>query len=358
MCSTVDALGLVRLRQADADDRHARAARRLLRLAQQRRIRRAVLAVAGRVGGVRQLVVEGLDARRLDLGAAGALEPRLAREGPDQRHAAGVLRQRQQRAVVLEQHDAGRGGAAGEAVVGVEVGRVRRLRRARGRPLHEREQLADELVEPRLVEPAVAHGRDDGAGGRRAGHLQVQAGRDRCDAVVDRQPVRHHDAAEAPLLHEDLAQQAPALDAVLAVEAVVGGHHAPRVGLLHRDLERAQVDLAQRALVDDRVGVHAAGLVLVGDEVLEAGADAASLRAAHEGGRHPPAQHRVLGEVLEVAPGERRALEVDPRAEQHADALGAALRRDRPGDLLDEREVPRWRRARTRSGSTSRAACS
>ena len=292
---------------------------------------------------MRQLVVQVLEPRRLDLRAARALIARLAREAADQRHAAGILGQRQQRAVVLEQDDARRGRAPGDAVMRVEVRRRRRLRRPCHRALHEHEQLPDELIQARLVEPSLAHGLDDGRRSRRPRHLQMQAGGDRRDAVVDRQPVRHDDAAEAPLLDEDLAQQPPALHAVLAVQAVVGRHDRPRVGLVDGDLERAQVDLAQRALVHDRVGVHAPRLVLVGDQMLQAGTDAASLHAANERGRHPAAEHRVLGEVLEVAPAERRALEVDPRSQQHADALGAALRRDRTRNLLDELQIPRGR---------------
>ena len=42
-----------------------------------------------------------------------------------------------------------------------------------------------------------------------------------------------------------------------------------------------------------------------------------------------------------LRPRERRALEVDPRPQQDVDAFGATLGRDRAGDLLDERDVPR-----------------
>ena len=66
-------------------------------------------------------------------------------------------------------------------------------------------------------------------------------------------------------------------------------------------LERRQVELAQRALVDLGVDGHALGLGVVGDEVLDGGADAAGLHALDVGDADPAGEERVLGEALEVA---------------------------------------------------------
>ena len=78
-----------------------------------------------------------------------------------------------------------------------------------------------------------------------------------------------------------------------AVDVVVGGHHRPRVRLVDRDLERQQVQLAQRGLVEHAVHGVAVGLGLVRDEVLEAGADAA--RPAARGRRRRRACRSAAG---------------------------------------------------------------
>ena len=75
-----------------------------------------------------------------------------------------------------------------------------------------------------------------------------------------------------------------AVGAVLAVEPVVGGHDPEGAALLDRELEREQVDLAQRALVDHRVGEHAVVLGLVAGEVLHRAGHALGLGAPHERG--------------------------------------------------------------------------
>ena len=66
-------------------------------------------------------------------------------------------------------------------------------------------------------------------------------------------PVRHHEPVESPLVAEDRGEESLVLRAELTCEAVVGGHHAPGVALLHGGLERPEVDLAQDPLVDDHV---------------------------------------------------------------------------------------------------------
>ena len=120
------------------------------------------------------------------------------------------------------------------------------------------ESLAPRPAGPRHheVEPAV--------GGRRGG--------------LRGEPVGHEQAGPAPLPLQD-----PVVDVVLLggrhpVHVVVRRHHRPRVGVLDGDLERQQVELAERAVVDDAVHGVALGLGLVRDQVLEARADPRSCR--------------------------------------------------------------------------------
>ena len=126
----------------------------------------------------------------------------------------------------------------------------------------------------------------------------------------------------------------------LAVHLVVGGHEHGRVRGLEGDLEGAQVQLAQGALVDDRVDHHPRGLLVVRRVVLRAGGHPLGLDAAHERCGQHPGQVRVLGEVLEVAAAAWVPLEVQAGAEQDRHVLGAGLAAERRPDLLEQGRVP------------------
>jgi hypothetical protein len=84
------------------------------------------------------------------------------------------------------------------------------------------------------------------------------------------------------------------LGRVHAVDLVVGAHDGPRLGLLHHPLERAQVELPQRALVDIRADAHPVGLLAVDREVLERRPDPLALQPAHPLDREHAGQQRVL----------------------------------------------------------------
>ena len=157
----------------------------------------------------------------------------------------------------------------------------------------------------------------------RSGHHEILFLR-RAVQRADGRPVADHHAVEPPLRAQRRLQQV-VLRRRGAVDAVVPAHHRPRPGVDDRVLERAQVQLAQRALVDDDVDREAVGLEVVGDEVLGARRHAAGLQAADVGGGELAGQQRVLAHALEVAPAVRRAVQVDRRAEDDVDALAAGL---------------------------------
>ena len=177
-----------------------------------------------------QLVQRDIHLGGADLGAASALEPRGAGELAEHRDGqAGRVLQRQRAAVVLQQHEALRGRAAGQRMVRPGV----RVRRAPGPgPQHQPEHPGHRLVEHRLREPPGGHRGDDGpvAEPQVGRHLQVQPGGQCGDPVMHRAPVRHDQPVEAPLVPEHLGQQPPVLRRVLAVDLVVGAHHRPRPG--------------------------------------------------------------------------------------------------------------------------------
>ena len=201
-----------------------------------------------------------------------------------------------------------------------------------------------------LVDRARPHlggqGRPVGPAGAR--HLEVEAGPDRLGAVGEGEPVGDHESVEAPVPPQDPAEQRLAVGAVLTVEAVVGGHDAERTALGHRHLERQQMDLAEGALVDDRIGEHPLVLGLVAGEVLHRAGHPLGLGTPHEGGTEAAGQQRVLRVALEVATTERRPVEVDRGGEQHPARLHAGLRPDHRADPVEEIDVPGGAQRRTR----------
>ena len=289
-----------------------------------------------------QLVERDVDAGRVHLGAAGALEARGPREVADHGQPLAVAQVEGQQAVVLEQHRALARGPPGQVVVRVEV-----RRRGRGglreRVVDERQHPGDGLVEGGLVQRPGPHRLDDRAVAvaqlRR--HLEVEPGGDRGGPVVHRAPVGDDQAVEAPLLAQHLGQQPVVLGGVDAVDLVVGAHHRPRLGQRDHPLEGRQVDLAQRPLVDVGADPGPVGLLVVGGEVLQRGADALGLHADHERRTQLAGEPRVLGEVLEVAAAQRRALDVDTRPQEHRDVLGPGLPAERLPHLAHQVDVPR-----------------
>ena len=130
------------------------------------------------------------------------------------------------------------------------------------------------------------------------------------------------------------------LGGVGAVHPVVGGHHRPRLRLLDRHLEGRQVDLAQGSLPHLRADRVALELGVVADEVLDAGADVPALHAANVADRDTCGEVGILRVALEVASGQRRAVDVHRRCQQHLGALAARLLGQGHPHALDQLRVP------------------
>ena len=266
--------------------------------------------------------------------------------------------QREQRALVAGQHEAGRGGRAQLA------GNVDRRRGDRNGAVKAADpggqpQDADHLVvEQGLVDPPGPDRRQQGVAPRaeplrRARHGQVQRGPGGRLGGPGRRPVRHDQAVVAPLVVQDGAQQR-AFRHRRPVDPVVGGHHRPGTRLAHDGLERRQVELAQRPLVDPDVHGHPLGLRVVADEVLDGGTDPLALQAAHVGDPDPRGEQRVLGEALEVPAAVRGPVQVHRGGEQHVHALAPRLGGQQPADRRYPVAVPgggqRRRRRHVRRG--------
>src|SRR5450759_67196 len=118
------------------------------------------------------------------------------------------------------------------------------------------------------------------------------------------------------------------------------------LGLANGPLERGHVQLAQRPLGHVYVEVLTIRLGVVANVVLRTTAHAPRLQAADVGTGDPSGQERVLRELLEVAPADRGALQVDRWAEHHVDALATRLAGKQLADLTDELLVPAGRQGR------------
>src|SRR5450756_2703003 len=74
--------------------------------------------------------------------------------------------------------------------------------------------------------------------------------------------------------------------------------------------------------------------------MLEGRADALRLHPGDQGCGELAGEGRVLGEVLEVAPAQRRPLDVHARTEEHGDLVRAGLAAESLADARQQLDVP------------------
>ena len=156
--------------------------------------------------------------------------------------------------------------------------------------------------------------------------LLVQSGVRGSDCGVRGAVVGADEARKAPPLLED-REQRRVLARVGPVRARVAAHHRASLALDHRVVERGQVDLVQRALVDDVIvgGRVAVGLDVVDRVVLDLRDRPLRLDALDLSGRDCPGQQRILAERLKVPTPARIAVDVDCRSVDDVVALGPFL---------------------------------
>ena len=361
----VVALGLVRGRQAEEHHHHLGGPGLLDRLRPQVGVALRRLGheswgerdLARRADGVPDRREGVVEAGRHHLGAAGALVAGSAGEltdDGDRPAAAGV--EGEDRPVVLQQHRARRRDLAGQRVVGVGVEGLAGCKCWQC-PVDQRQDAGDGEVDVGQGEGARGNGREDLAltTAARRRHLEVEPGMHRRGPIVHGAPVGDDDAVVSPVPTQHVGQEPAVLRGVHAVDPVVGAHHGPRPRGGDDPFEGGQVDLPQRPLVDLGRHGHPVRLLVVRGEVFERGTHAPALDAAHERRAELAGEQRVLGEVLEVAPAQRRALHVHSGAEQHRDLLRPALVTQRDADAGEEVDVPGrgepGRRGKARGGN-------
>ena len=153
--------------------------------------------------------------------------------------------------------------------------------------------------------------------GRR--HFQIQPGGNAGNTVGNRAPVGHHITLKAPFLPKHIGQQPGILRGIDAVDPVVGAHHRPRLRLFHGCFKGGEIDFPQRPLIGVGAGAHAAVLLIVGGKVLDGGAHIAALHTVNIGGRHFTRQIGILRKILKISSAQRGTLDIDSRAQNHAE---------------------------------------
>ena len=211
----VVALGLVGLGQPDEDDDRVAAAGERARLVEQRGVGRLVVApVAGRVRPVAERgagIVEPVRRSRPSCPSPGsAARPRTRRRRRCRRPARAAAGRPRSSAAPSRRRP--RGGRA--------RGAPRRRRRGppRARPAVRSTSASSRSAARSSAASASRPAATARASSRiallaEAGHLEVEPGRERRDAVVDRAPVGHDDAVEAPLAAQDVREQLAVLAA-------------------------------------------------------------------------------------------------------------------------------------------------
>ena len=194
---------------------------------------------------------------------------------------------------------------------------------------------------PRRSRPPRAPSRTPSscAGVRR--HLEVEAG---LAAPATRSwtapQSRDHDTVEAPLVAQHLGEQEVVLAGVGAVDLVVGAHDRPRLARRDRPSEAAQVDLAQRPLVDLRVAPHRSVSWLLAAKCFTEVPTPWLWMPLTSALASSPATSGSSAKYSKLRPHSGERLMFDARAEQDADAQRAALLAERGADLLQQVGVP------------------
>ena len=218
----------------------------------------AAFVAAGGIESDGQTVERLAQVGGIDVARAGSLETHGLRHGSDDGDPR-PLGQRQDPALVLQQHSTLLGRPARQGMV-LPVVADRLLPQALYVPEDLLQNAPAAGVDTVCGQPARAYRRRHlifhiGAAAR---HAEVAAGSETFDAVAHAAPVGDNETVKAPLLTQDLRQQATVVAAVDSVQFGIGAHHRGGPAFLDSDLKARQIDLAQRPFIENGVGVEAA----------------------------------------------------------------------------------------------------
>ena len=125
-----------------------------------------------------------------------------------------------------------------------------------------------------------------------------------------------------------------------AIDAIVGAHDGPGIGLLQRDAERLQVNLVQRSFRHLRADRKPLKFLIVADKMLDTGGHPPALQAIDVGRGHRAAEVGVFGKAFKVAPGDGRARDVHRGGQQHVCPAAASFLGQGRAHLGDQVGIP------------------
>ena len=134
-------------------------------------------------------------------------------------------------------------------------------------------------------------------------------------------PVRHHNAAKAPFVAEDVLQKVVALLGKDAVDLVVGAHKSPGIRFPDHYLKPLQAHFAERPGVHTTVGIEAVQFYVICRKMLGAYSHALALDTAYPRCSHLAGKEGVFAVILKVTAAKGIALKVHSGTKDHVQAV-------------------------------------
>src|SRR5208283_549551 len=172
-------------------------------------------------------------------------------------------------------------------------------------------------------------------------HLNVETSVRSFGAVVNAiKEIGHDEAAKAPFVLENFAQEVGIFAGIVAADTVVSGHHGGNAGI-DDALEVRKVDFAESTLVDVDVKLGAVHFDGVQGKVFGAGHDVVALYTFERGDGHLAKKVRILTESFLSAAPARVAQKIQAQAAVEVAVPRANLLAHGITDAAFQVEVPR-----------------
>ena len=182
----------------------------------------------------------------------------------------------------------------------------------------------------------------DAAGG---GHFQIQSGFQIGHPVIDRSPVAHHKAVKAPFTAQYIGKRFFILRRISAIDSVIRTHDGPGFFLFYRSLKSCKVNLMQGTFINLGGRGQPAVLLIVRQEMLDAGSHIFALHARNQRARHFRSHIWVFRIIFKIPAAQRRTFDIHSRPQNHAHAFRLAFLSQRLSHLCNQLPVEAGRRA-------------
>ncbi len=173
-----------------------------------------------------------------------------------------------------------------------------------------------------------------------AGEL-IEAGIGCFGRGVDRAPVGHDVALEAPVLFEHPVVEVVVLTGPVAIDEIIGAHDRAGIGQVIDHLEGQQVGLAHGRFRNGGVDRGALAFLVVDRPVLHGRDHVLRLDAVDQPAGHAAGQQRVFAGIFEIAAIARFAGEVTPAGQEDIETGGAGFGGDHDATHFGDFRVKR-----------------